>query len=38
MKIILLGTSKIIGGEIDRALSPNHEIVRAGRNGGVNTS
>ena len=35
MKIILLGASGIIGSEIDRALSPNHEIVRAGRNGDV---
>jgi NAD(P)-dependent dehydrogenase (short-subunit alcohol dehydrogenase family) len=35
MKIILLGASGIIGSEIDKALSPNHEIVRAGRNGDV---
>jgi len=35
MKVILLGASGIIGSEIDRALSPNHEIVRAGRNGDV---
>jgi NAD(P)-dependent dehydrogenase (short-subunit alcohol dehydrogenase family) len=35
MKIILLGASGIIGREIDLALSPNHEIVRAGRNGDV---
>jgi NAD(P)-dependent dehydrogenase (short-subunit alcohol dehydrogenase family) len=35
MKIILLGASGIIGSEIDRALSPNHEIIRAGRNGDV---
>ena len=35
MKIILLGASGIIGSEIDRALSPKHEIVRAGRNGDV---
>jgi len=35
MKIILLGASGIIGSEIDKALSPNHEMVRAGRNGDV---
>ena len=35
MKIILLGASGIIGSEIDKALSPNHELVRAGRNGDV---
>jgi len=35
MKIILLGASGIIGSEIDKALSPNHEIVRAGRSGDV---
>jgi NAD(P)-dependent dehydrogenase (short-subunit alcohol dehydrogenase family) len=35
MKIILLGASGIIGREIDLVLSPNHEIVRAGRNGDV---
>ena len=35
MKIILLGASGIIGREIDQALSPQHEIVRAGRNGDV---
>ncbi len=35
MKIILLGASGIIGCEIDKALSPNHELVRAGRNGDV---
>jgi len=35
MKIILLGASGIIGSEINKALSPNYEIVRAGRNGDV---
>ena len=35
MKVILLGASGIIGSEIAQALSPNHEIVRAGRNGEV---
>ena len=35
MKIILLGASGIIGREIDQALSLNHEVVRAGRNGDV---
>jgi NAD(P)-dependent dehydrogenase (short-subunit alcohol dehydrogenase family) len=35
MKIILLGASGIIGSEIDRALSPKHDIVRVGRNGDV---
>ena len=33
--MILLGASGIIGIEIARALSPNHEVVRAGRNGDV---
>jgi NAD(P)-dependent dehydrogenase (short-subunit alcohol dehydrogenase family) len=33
MKVILLGASGIIGKEIDQALSPNHEILRAGRKG-----
>lgn len=35
MKVILLGASGIIGSEIAKALSSNHEIVRAGRNGDV---
>lgn len=35
MKVILLGASGVIGSEIAQALSPNHEIVRAGRNGDV---
>jgi NAD(P)-dependent dehydrogenase (short-subunit alcohol dehydrogenase family) len=35
LKVILLGASGIIGREIDKALSPNHEVVRAGRNGDV---
>lgn len=35
MKVILLGASGIIGSEIAKALSPNHEIIRAGRNGDV---
>jgi NAD(P)-dependent dehydrogenase (short-subunit alcohol dehydrogenase family) len=36
MKILILGASGIIGSEIDKALSPSHEIIRAGRNGEVN--
>lgn len=35
MKILLLGASGIIGREIDKALSPGHEIIRAGRSGDV---
>jgi len=35
MKIILMGASGIIGSEITKALSSNHEIIRAGRNGDV---
>ncbi len=35
MKVILLGASGIIGKEIDKALSTNHEVIRAGRNGDV---
>jgi NAD(P)-dependent dehydrogenase (short-subunit alcohol dehydrogenase family) len=35
MKIILLGANGIIGKEIDKALSVNHEIIRTGRSGEV---
>lgn len=35
MRIILMGASGIIGSEIAEALSPNHELIRAGRNGDV---
>ncbi len=35
MKIIVLGASGKIGNELVRLLSPNHEIVRAGRDGEV---
>ncbi len=35
MKVILLGAIGIIGKEIDKALSANHEIIRAGRSGEV---
>ncbi len=35
MKIIVLGASGKIGSELVRLLSPNHEIVRAGRKGDV---
>ena len=35
MKIIVLGASGLIGSALVQALSPKHEIVRAGRNGDV---
>jgi NAD(P)-dependent dehydrogenase (short-subunit alcohol dehydrogenase family) len=35
MKVIILGASGKIGGEIVRFLSPKHEVVRAGRNDNV---